>query len=382
MLIRFAISSIASLMTCAVLIAADDSSKSETKKTESAADQSPLAEEVAELNKDYTSEYGKYTQALKRYSDYQAEVKKKVQELIKNNAEDPAVVDAAKLLVEKLRTPATDELLELLQTNQLKNPKLGEFCLKLTRPTPSLKNQENFLQKVAAEHADEKARGMATYALGEFYNFQAMTVRDKNAVAEQDRYLAEAEKYLTKAKSDFPAIASERIGPRATLGERTDKLLSRVRNIPNVRVGKTAPEIAATDIDGQPLKLSDSRGKVTVLIFWGSWCGPCMSLVPHEKELYERMKGKPFEMLSVNCGDARDKAQDTRKTKEMPWRCWWDEGTNDGPIQALYAVPHYPNIFVLDGKGTIRYVDVRQKELDEAVDKLLAEMEAGKTAQR
>ena len=52
----------------------------------------------------------------------------------------------------------------------------------------------------------------------------------------------------------------------------------------NLAVGKPAPEIEGVDVDGKPLKLSDYKGKVVVLVFWGSWCGPCMAQVPHERE--------------------------------------------------------------------------------------------------
>ena len=69
----------------------------------------------------------------------------------------------------------------------------------------------------------------------------------------------------------------------------------------NLAVGKPAPEIDGPGLDGHPLKLSDYRGKVVVLVFWGSWCGPCMLQVPHERELAERHKDEPFALLGVDC---------------------------------------------------------------------------------
>ncbi len=58
----------------------------------------------------------------------------------------------------------------------------------------------------------------------------------------------------------------------------------------NLVVGKPAPEIEGADMDGKPFKLSDYKGKVVVLVFWGTWCGPCMAQVPHERELVQPSK--------------------------------------------------------------------------------------------
>ncbi len=115
--------------------------------------------------------------------------------------------------------------------------------------------------------------------------------------------------------------------------------------------------------------------KVVVLVYWGSWCGPCMAMVPHERELFERMKGKPFVLLGVNCGDPREKAKETTQSKQMEWPSWWDGGSTDGPIQSAYNVLHWPTVYLLDAHGTIRYMEVSGKELDAAVDELLAKME-------
>ncbi len=160
------------------------------------------------------------------------------------------------------------------------------------------------------------------------------------------------------------------------LADKARAELARLTDLPNLKVGKVAPEIAGEDLDGKPLKLGDYRGKVIVVSFWATWCGPCMAMVPHERELCKRLEGRPFALLGVNSDEAddRDKARKTTREKQMTWPSWWD-GEIRGPIQTAYDVTHWPTVYVLDPRGVIRYIDVRGEALDRAVDSLLAEME-------
>ncbi len=153
---------------------------------------------------------------------------------------------------------------------------------------------------------------------------------------------------------------------------------ARIANLPNLKVGKVAPEIVGEDLDGRPLRLGDHRGKVVVVCFWATWCGPCMAMVPHERELVERMEGKPFVLLGVNSDEAgdREKAKKATREKLMTWPSWWDGGFR-GAIQTAYDVDHWPTVYVLDPEGVIRYFDVRGKDLDRAVDALLEAMQEG-----
>src|SRR5438105_9037394 len=66
------------------------------------------------------------------------------------------------------------------------------------------------------------------------------------------------------------------------------------------RPGEPAPEIKGEDMDGKPLKLSDYRGKVVLLDFWGFWCAYCLRYIPHEKDLVRQYEGRPFVLLGVN----------------------------------------------------------------------------------
>jgi hypothetical protein len=96
-------------------------------------------------------------------------------------------------------------------------------------------------------------------------------------------------------------------------------------------------------------------------------------MYPHERSLVKRLEGKPFALLGIN-SDPKGRLQQTVKKENMTWRSWWDGGSTGGPIARAWNVDSWPTIYVLDDKGVIRYRDVREKELDKAVDALLAEM--------
>jgi thiol-disulfide isomerase/thioredoxin len=143
-------------------------------------------------------------------------------------------------------------------------------------------------------------------------------------------------------------------------------------------VGNRAPNIEAEGLDGKRLKLSDSRGKVTAVVFWATWCPPCMKMVAHEKKLVERLKDKPFVLVGVN-GDAdRDHARLAAEKAGMTWRSFWSgNGGRFGGIVEEWNVREWPAIYVLDARGVVRWMSVGCDGLDEVLDKLLEEL-AGK----
>jgi len=141
-------------------------------------------------------------------------------------------------------------------------------------------------------------------------------------------------------------------------------------------VRKVAPEIEGTDVDGAPLRLSDYRGKVVVLVFWGTWCGPCMSFLPTEKALVERLKDRPFVLLGVNSDKDRAALKAESAEKGITWRSWFDGGNTRGPIATRWNVQGWPTIVVIDKAGVIRFKGLPHhapKLLNDAVDTLLEE---------
>ncbi len=99
-------------------------------------------------------------------------------------------------------------------------------------------------------------------------------------------------------------------------------------------------------------------------------------MYPHERSLVKRLENKPFALLGINSDEDRAALKKTMAKEKITWRSWWDGGNTYGPIASKWNVMGWPTIYVLDGKGVIRYRNVRGKEMDEAVDKLLQEMES------
>ena len=100
-------------------------------------------------------------------------------------------------------------------------------------------------------------------------------------------------------------------------------------------------------------------------------------MLPHEKELVERLKNQPFALLGINSDGDADVVKKILADRGITWRQAIDEDTA-GPWATKWNVHGWPTIFVLDSKGVIRYRDVRGDKMDEAVDTLLAEAKAGR----
>jgi peroxiredoxin len=146
-------------------------------------------------------------------------------------------------------------------------------------------------------------------------------------------------------------------------------------------IGRVAPEITGKDLDNVEFKLSDYRGKVTVLYFTGQWCGPCRGEYPYQRLMLEVHKDKPFAIVGVNSDSKLDVARQSKTENRLDYRAWWDgylEKNTSGPIASAWNVTGWPAIYVLDAKGVIRHVNLRQEDVLKAVSQLLQEQAAKK----
>ena len=295
------------------------------------------------------------------------------------------------------------QALQLLTQYQATNASLGPLCGYIGHYWDwrwREKSVTDFLETIAEKNPDRDVRGTAIFALGRMNVNKAEALAELEQWAKSPFYIhalsnvkipdftawgsskaaaEEAEQELhavTAHYADCPDRRPRGVQAATLLGKEAEMELFELEHL---SLGKTAPEIAANGLDGTPLTLSSTRGKVTVVSFWASWCGPCMQLVPVERALAIRMQGKPFAMMGVN-GDARaDDATRAVAHEQITWPSFWNgkDGPN-GPISSAWNVSGWPTVYVLDATGTIRfktegYGNVTSNLLNGCVDELMRE---------
>ncbi|MGC9099742.1 MAG: TlpA family protein disulfide reductase [Caldisericum sp.] len=134
---------------------------------------------------------------------------------------------------------------------------------------------------------------------------------------------------------------------------------------------ETAPDFSWKDNNGNVVKLSDLKGKVVLLDFWATWCGPCRMTIPHVEAIYEKYKDKGVVVIGINLdqGDL-SKVQQFIKEQGMKYLVVTDPNSQ---VAGLYGVNSIPRFFIIDKNGKIAKTiigydpnmeDVLSKEID------------------
>jgi len=166
-------------------------------------------------------------------------------------------------------------------------------------------------------------------------------------------------------------IGAERLKKGMPTAQYTLKLEALAAQLGPTVEGALAPEINLPSPEGQELALSSLRGKVVMIDFWASWCGPCRKENPAVKQIYEKYKDKGFEIYAVSLDNNKDQWKAAIAKDGLTWKHVSDLGGWKSSAAQLYSVHSIPQTFLLDEEGRIIKAGLRSHDLEPMLDALL-----------
>ena len=234
--------------------------------------------------------------------------------------------------------------------------------------TPKVEDQLNALVQRAKAKLNEGADTEAALA-GELKEFDALVAQHKSektdavagvALAKAALYIEVFENYdkgvelLRQIRTDFPGtqVAERADGIIAQVQAQKDAQARRAQ----LKEGTAFPDFAEKDLAGQPLSVGKFKGKVVLVDFWATWCGPCMEEMPNVQAAYAKYHDKGFEIVGISLDENADALKKTLAEKNMTWPQYFDGKGWDGALPQRYGIVAQ---------------DLRGPQLDAALQKLI-----------
>ena len=208
-----------------------------------------------------------------------------------------------------------------------------------------------------AEHQDEKTDEVAQILL-----MKAMLY--SQVIGNTDK----SDALLKQLKSDF---AGTQLVAKLEKQEADGAVAKKIQD--SLVSGATFPDFAEKDLNGTPISVAGFKGKVVLVDFWATWCGPCRGELPNVIATYKKHHANGFEIIGVSLDSERDKLEAFLKNQEgMTWPQFYDGQGWQNKLAVKYGVESIPFAVLIGPDGKIIGKDLRGDDLESAVASALA----------
>ncbi len=153
----------------------------------------------------------------------------------------------------------------------------------------------------------------------------------------------------------------------AAESEAIKSIKEKIVTLEKVAIGQPAPDFTLNTPEGKALSLSSFKGKVLIVDFWASWCGPCRGENPNVVKMYKKYHKKGLEILSVSLDNNKEAWEKAIKDDGLIWNHVSDLKGWGSSAAKLYGVSGIPHIVLIDKEGTIVAKNLRGEKLEEKV---------------
>src|SRR6476469_5575079 len=216
------------------------------------------------------------------------------------------------------------------------------------------------MSEALSRHKDDlysRVHDEMTKALAAHDNFPSAVYLDGRALArmkQDDAANAQFERFVKMRPDDDPDR------------QRALRYISQ----PELARARMAPPFVVTTLDGQRISMDELKGKVVLLDFWATWCGPCRAALPHMQTIATTFDGEPLVVLSVSIDQDEQKWKDFIAKNGMTWPQYLDGGFT-GPVARLFSVNAIPHTFTIDADGVLQDEQIGDSSVEGKLKKLI-----------